>query len=145
MKHPNLELAERAWEAVARSDVEALEALWAPGIVWHATGASPWSGDHVGRDAVFNFLADVGEAGEAYDASLEDILVSPDRVMIICRVRATRRGRTIDARQSMLFRIEDGRMTEVWTLPLDSAAFLEFWEGEELESEPARQVELQLG
>jgi ketosteroid isomerase-like protein len=144
MKHPNLELAEQAWEAVARSDIEALEALWTPGIVWHVTGDNPWKGDHVGRDAVFNYLADVGEAGEAYDAILEDILVSPDRVMIVCRVKATRGDRAVDTCQCMLFRIEDGRMAEVWTLPLDPSAFDGFWQAGARDAEPKRQAELQL-
>lgn len=127
MKHPNVEIAERAWQAVAEADVEALEALWTPDIVWHVTASNPWTGDHVGREAVLDYLAEVGEAGEAYEAHVEDILASDSRVLILSRVSARRGDRTLDTQQGMLARIEDGRIAEVWTLPLDPAAPRAFW------------------
>ena len=127
MRHPNLGIAQRAWEAVATSDVPSLEALWAPGIVWHVTGDNPWSGDHVGREAVLDYLAGVGEAGEAYDTKVLDMLASDDRVLIVCDVRARRGSRSVDTQQCMLARIESERIVEVWTLPLDPTAFVGFW------------------
>ena len=127
MKHPNLEIAQRAWEAVAASDVPSLESLWAPEIVWHVTGDNPWSGDHVGRDAVLDYLAGVGEAGEAYDTKVLDMLASDERVLIVCDVRARRAGRSVDTQQCMLARIQDEKIAEVWTMPLDPRAFVGFW------------------
>lgn len=127
MDHPNLTLAERAWQAVASSDVDTLRQLWTPDIVWHVTTDNPWTGDHVGTDAVLDYLADVGEAGEAYDASIEDVLVSDHHVLLVYRVNARRGRRSIDTGQCLLARIEGDKMAEVWTLPLDPAAFAEFW------------------
>jgi ketosteroid isomerase-like protein len=125
--HPNVDIVERAWLAVAEADVESLEDLWSPDIVWHVTAQNPWTGDHVGRDAVLDYLADVGEAGEAYEANIEDVLASDDRALIVSRVKARRGDREIDTAQCMLARIEDERIVEVWTLPLDPAAFAGFW------------------
>ncbi len=127
MDHPNVEIVERAWQAVAEADIETLEALWPPDIVWHVTTDNPWTGDHVGRAAVLDYLADVGDAGEAYEARIEDILASDDRVLIVSRVTARRGDRKIDTQQCMLARIEDDMIVEVWTLPLDPAAFAGFW------------------
>ncbi len=127
MDHPNRALAERAWQAVASSDVDTLRELWTPDIVWHVTTDNPWTGDHVGTDAILDYLADVGEAGEAYDASIEDVLVSDHHVLLLYRVRARRGRRSIDTGQCLLARIEGDQMAEVWTLPLDPAAFDEFW------------------
>ena len=73
-------------------------------------------------------LADVGEAGEAYDARICDILVSDDRVLIVTEVTARRHGRQVDTQECMLARIEDGKIAEVWTFALDPAAFVGFWE-----------------
>ncbi len=128
MAHPNAELAERAWLAVAEADIETLETLWRPDIVWHVTADNPWSGDHVGRDAVLDYLAAVGEAGESYEAHIEDILASDDRVLIVSRVIARRGDRSVDTRQGLLAHIEDGRFSEVWTMPLDPLAFARFWQ-----------------
>ena len=127
MTHPNVEIVERAWQAVAEADVETLETLWAPDIVWHVTTENPWTGDHVGRAAVLDYLADVGEAGEAYEARIEDVLASEDRALIVSRVTARRGDRSIDTQQCMLARIRDDMIVEVWTLPLDPAAFAGFW------------------
>ena len=134
MKHPNRIIAERAWEAVATSDVASLQELWAPDIVWHVTARNPWTGDHVGTDAVLDYLAEVGEAGEAYDAGLVDVLVSDDRVLLVCTVNARRSGRTVDTQQCMLARIADGKIAEVWTLPLEPAVLAGFWRESKPES-----------
>jgi len=127
MKHSNVDLAERSWTAVAEADVEALNSLWSPDIVWHVTADNPWTGDHVGREAVLDYLAAVGEAGEAYEARVEDILASDDSLLIVSRVTARRGEHSVDTRQGMLARVEDGRIVEVWTLPLDPGAFSAFW------------------
>lgn len=128
VQHPNAEIAKRAWEAVASSDADTLREIWAPDIVWHVTTENPWFGDHVGPDAVLDYLADIGEAGEAYDSRVVDILVSSDRVLLVTCVTARRHGREVETQQCLLARIEDGRMAEVWTLALDPAAFAGFWD-----------------
>jgi ketosteroid isomerase-like protein len=127
MHSRNADIARSAWQAVAEADFEALDSLWAPDIVWHVTADNPWTGDHLGRDAVLDYLADVGEAGEAYEATLVDVLASDDRALIVSRVTARRGDRSVDTQQCMLARIEDGAIVEVWTLPLDPGAFTEFW------------------
>ena len=80
-EQPLLALARRAWEAVSDSDVDELEKLWAPDLVWHALGrGTPWAGDHAGREAVLDYLARIGESVETFDARLDDLLTSPDRI-----------------------------------------------------------------
>lgn len=125
--HPNAEIVQRAWQAVAKADFEALQSLWARDIVWHVTATNPWTGDHVGREAVLDYLADVGEAGEAYEATLVDVLASDDRALLLSRVTARRGERSIDTLQGMLARIENGSIAEVWTLPLEPHVFADFW------------------
>lgn len=128
MEHPNAELAKLAWEAIANSDIDALNDLWAPDIVWHVTNETPWFGDHVGIDAILDYLAAVGEAGESYDTRLIDVLVSDDRVLLVTGVSARRFGKQVETSQCLLARIEKARIAEVWTLPLDPEVFLGFWE-----------------
>ena len=124
----NLSLAHRAWEAVASGDIEALQQVWADDIRWHVTGNNPWSGTHFGREAVCDYLADVGEAGEDYQTTLDDLLVNKDRLVMICTVRARRGRKTVETGQILMARVESGKIVEVWTMPLDPAAFEGFWE-----------------
>ena len=128
MHDENLALAQRAWEAVAAGDTEALQQVWAPNIVWHVTGMNPWTGAHVGHAAVCDYLADVGEAGEAYDTRLDDLLVSKDRLVMVCHVTARRGKRTVETDQVLMARVEGGQIAEVWTVPLNPSAFEGFWE-----------------
>ena len=129
VEHPNAELATRAWEAVATSDVDALKELWAPDILWHVTSDNPWFGDHVGIDAVIDYLAAMGEAGEIFDSHVIDVLVSDDRVLLVTGVTARRFDKHVETSGCMLARIENAKIAEVWSLPLDPKVFTGFWEG----------------
>ena len=126
-EHPNAAIAMRAWDAVSRADVEAIGAIFAPDIVWHATGAAPWRGDHCGIDAVLDYLARVGEQNEVFDASVLDVLASDERALIVFRVNFEQEGRKLVLDYLLLASIRDGLTREVWTSPLDPAALAEFW------------------
>ncbi len=123
----NAELAERAWNAVSRADADTLSELLAPDIVWHATGNTPWRGEHRGLAAILDYLASVGELTEVFDANLTDVLSSESRVLIVFHVKVERAGRKVEIDYLVLARIEGGRATEVWTSPLDPDALARFF------------------
>ena len=126
-EHPNAQLARAAWQAVSIGNVDGLERILAPDIVWHATARAPWRGDHVGRDAVSNFLARIGEMMEVFDARLDDVLVSDERVAMVFHVRAQVVSRSVEVDYLLLAAIRHERVTEIWTLPLDPAALATFF------------------
>jgi ketosteroid isomerase-like protein len=120
-------VATRAWEAVSKGDVSALESVYAENMVWHVSGRGPQSGDHRGRDAVLAYLASVGENVERFDASLEDVLVGDERLAFVMRARGERKGRSLEATYVLLVRIENGRVAELWSTALDQYAVDAFW------------------
>jgi ketosteroid isomerase-like protein len=127
-QHPNTKLAAASWLAVSNSDVEALEKLWADDIVWHSTGRNPWAGAYVGREAVLDYLAQVGESLETYDARLDDVLVSDDHLMLICHMRLKHGGlEELEMDELLLARIENAKIAEVWLLALDPEAVAAYW------------------
>lgn len=128
-QHPNAALAHRAWDAVSRADAEALCDVLASDVVWHATGSTPWQGEHRGIDAVLDYLARVGELTDVFDASLIDVLSSEERVLIVFHVELHRDDRRVDVPYLLLARIGDGRAVEVWTCPLSPDALARFWTG----------------
>ena len=128
-QHPNNKLAAASWLAVSNSDVEALEKLWADDIVWHSTGRNPWAGVYVGREAVLDYLAQVGESVETYDARLNDVLVSDDHLMLVCSMRLKHSGlEELMMDELLLARIENAKIAEVWLLALDPEAVTAYWE-----------------
>ena len=120
-------LAKRAWDAVSRADADTLCEILAPDVIWHATGATPWRGDHRGLESVLDYLARVGELTDVFDASLIDVLASEERVQVVFHVRVAQAGRTVEVDYSLLARVHEGRATAVWTSPLDPDALSRFW------------------
>lgn len=126
-QHPNAKIAVIAWEAASAGDVDTLSSVFAPGLVWHASGRGPRSGDYAGRGAVFGYLAAIGEAADRFDSRLEDVLVSDDKVAVLFHVSGERRGKRLDTDFILLFRIDEGRIAEIWAIPRDQHAVDEFW------------------
>ena len=63
IEHPNSLLVHHCLQAASEGDRQTLRALWAPDIVWHIKGMSPWQGDVKGADNVLEYLAQIGEVG----------------------------------------------------------------------------------
>lgn len=126
-ENPNALLMKQAWQAVAEGDTETLRALWSDDIAWHVTADNPWRGVHVGTDAILEYLAQVGDAGEAYQTSLEELMVGDEYAAMVCHVSAKRGNKVLENGQILMARIDDGRIAEVWTLSLDPDAIRAFW------------------
>lgn len=118
LAHPNARLAEAVWEAVARGDANTLAGLLHDEVTWLPYGIR-FGEPRVGREAVLDFLAEVGEVADDLRSDLVDILVSGTRAAILLRLHVRRGDRTADTRLLLLFEIEDGRIREIRSLPLD--------------------------
>lgn len=125
--HPHAKLARSAWEAAAHGDRATLERLCSPELVWHASGRGARSGDYRGIDSVLEYLAAIGDAAERFDSRFEDVLVGEELVAVLFRVGGQRRERTLDTGFILLFRVDEGRIAEVWAVPRDQHAVDEFW------------------
>jgi ketosteroid isomerase-like protein len=124
----NVQLLRRAWDAIARGDAEALRALVAPEVVWHATArGAPWSGEHRGAEVMLDFLARVGEVTDVFDAQLVDVLASEQRVLVVFHVHLGIGARRLEVDYLLLARVSGGLASEIWTAPLDPDALEDFW------------------
>ncbi len=127
VEHPHAVLAKLAWEAVSVGDAELLSEVCAEDLVWNASGRGTRSGVYRGREAVFGFLAAVGDLAERFDSTLEDILVGSKYVSVLFRVSGLRGERKLDTGYILIFRIADSRIAEIWAVPRDQYAVDEFW------------------
>jgi len=125
--HPHTRLAKTVWQAVSDGDVDVLAEVCSEDLVWHATGRGLRSGSYRGQEAVFSYLASIGEDAERFDSTLEDILVGGERACVLFRVSGRRKGRQLEMNYALLFRIEGSRLAEVWSVPRDQYAVDEFW------------------
>ena len=124
----NERVVRQIFDAFARRDVFALRGLFAADAVWTVPGDSAMAGAYRGPEAIFRFLARLPkETDGTYRSELVDVLASDGRAAALYRASGTRRARSLDIDQVLLFRLDDGAVAEVLALPSEPAAFEEFW------------------
>ena len=126
-EHPNALLILQCWQAASQGDAETLRAIWADDIVWHATSDSPWRGDHVGVNAVLDYLSRVGEMGDLYELTLQSVLANEDCGLVAFHVDSEVNGLSLSANQILFGRFENRQIKEIWTLALDRELVETFW------------------
>ncbi len=129
IEHPNSFLVHQCLQAVSSGDTQTLRALWAEDIVWHVKGNSPWQGEIRGPDAIFEYLSQLGEMGAGdYNIEVEDVMIGEERAAISLTVKASVKGRALEARLILLARIAGSRIHEVITIPIDEDRVEAFWQ-----------------
>ena len=124
----NAAIVTRIFDAFARKEGLALRGLFADEAVWSVPGRGVMAGVYEGREAIFRFLVKLPqETDGTYGSELVDVLASDERAAALYRARGTRRGRTLELEQVLLFRIEGGLVRHVLALPSDPDAFEAFW------------------
>jgi ketosteroid isomerase-like protein len=119
--HPNAKLAEEAWDALSRSDTDALRRYY-DDTVWHVHDGSPWAGDHVGADEIIEYFAQVGESSDDYRIRLNDILANDNYVVMLTDVVTQRGNRSVEVPYVLLGKVSNHRIAEVWSLPANPRA-----------------------
>ena len=128
-EHPNAVAVRKGYDAVARSDIEAIREVLAERVVWHEPGRSVLAGDYKGVDEVLGFLRRLQKlSGGTFRAELVDLLVDAERVTAFQRITGQRGETTLDTVDVVDFEIHCGRVTEVTVYQSDTYAFDQFWE-----------------
>ncbi|AXE83366.1 nuclear transport factor 2 family protein [Streptomyces sp. Go-475] len=129
MTSANIDIARSYFQAVQTGDMATLGELLDESIVWHQPGANQFSGEHKGRDAVFQMLGRMMEASRGTFAidTIHTLMANGDLVTATIHFS----GRRDDASMSMdgvdLLRVAGGKITEMWLFSSDPAAEDAFW------------------
>ncbi|MEA2399581.1 MAG: uncharacterized protein QOK25_3137 [Thermoleophilaceae bacterium] len=125
----NAAIVRRGYDAFNSADMETLTELLDEGVVWHTPGRSSLAGDHQGRDATFAYFGQLGQGtGGTFQAELQNLLADDDgNVVGIQRNTGERDGKRLDADVCLVFKLEDGRVTEGSEHIRDLYAWDEFW------------------
>ncbi|MGP3690585.1 nuclear transport factor 2 family protein [Streptomyces sp. IBSNAI002] len=117
------------YESLTGGDMERLAGLFADGVVWHQPGAGTLSGEYRGRSEVLALFGEFMErSGGTFRLAVDDVMANGPLVAATVRFSARRPDREpIDMSGVDLFRIEDGRIAEVWLFSGEPAAEDLFW------------------
>ena len=111
----NKQLLHEIFEQMARGNVAALGEAMAEDFRWVFPGDWSWSGTWEPRQVVVDeLLRPLMAQFESYRSEAELILADGDRVVVQARSRATtKRGDPYDQTYCFIFRVRDGRLTEL--------------------------------
>ncbi len=123
------DVARAAYDAFAKGDLEGLGALLAPGTRWQIGDVPPLNGEYVGQEQVLGgFLAKLMElSGGTFRVEVHDLAGTDRHAMAIVHETAERDGRTLDAYNTHVFQVEDGKVARLWAAAPDVAAAEAFW------------------
>jgi ketosteroid isomerase-like protein len=129
MAHPNEDLVRQGYAAFGTGDLDALQnRFFAEDIRWHFPGRSPFGGDYAGMAEVLGWLGRSFEASEGtIRVELRDVIGNDEHVVALTTIRAERAGKKLNDDTVQVFRVRDGKVTEVWSHPADLYASDEFW------------------
>ena len=125
----NVEVMQRAYDAFNKGDINALNEAFDESAVWHAPGRNSLAGDYEGREATFAYLGGLGEqTGGTFRANLGQLLPGEGGLVVgVQRSTAERDGKSLDVANCIVFKLENGRIIEVWEHFDDLYAWDEFW------------------
>jgi uncharacterized protein len=126
-EHPNVDLLRKGYEALDKGDIAAIMELYSPDIVWHWPGNGPLCGDHVGIEAVFAALAKMAELCGDFKSEAHDFLANDEHAVALTQIHGNRPGKQLNTPNVDVYHIQNGKVTEFWSVPMDQRAEDEFW------------------
>lgn len=129
MEHPNVELIRKGYDAFTRGDVATLSEVFTQDVLWHEAGSRfELAGDYKGQEAVFATFARLQELTDGtFTVTLEDCFADDRQAVAIHTVKARNGNRLYEGRETVVFHILDGKVTDAWHTVRDIDAYDEFW------------------
>jgi ketosteroid isomerase-like protein len=125
MTHPNIELIQRYSAALSAGRAADALPFYAEDLVLHIPGRSRHAGTFHGQDAVLAYYTRMfrDTDGKFQPLGVDDILASDTHAASLVRWRVERDGRTLHIDRVVIYRIEDGRIAEIWVRDWDQYAY----------------------
>ncbi len=115
MKHPNLQIIDRFFEAYARRDLAALAEVVDSDATWTNLGRHPLAGVHRGISEIVDFFDRMGKLMGESNVSSEKLVVGAegDYVVEAQHVRTARKdGNNLDHTACVLWKFRNGKIVE---------------------------------
>lgn len=116
---PHIELVRRVYRAFGQFDLATLEQLFAEEVEMVQVGRNRLAGTFHGRDQLFGHFADIGRETSAMEMEPVELLGSDGRVAALNRMTVEIGGHSREFRVIHVFRIVDGRIVELYSVPTD--------------------------
>jgi uncharacterized protein len=124
-----IEIARSYLQAIQTGDMDTVAKSVADDVVWHQPGRNRFSGDHKGREAVFEMLGQMMQVSNGSFAidKVNSLMANGDLVAADIHFSGQRDGASMSMDGVDLLRILDGTIVEVWLFSADQPAENTFW------------------
>jgi uncharacterized protein len=124
MSEENVELIRRAYEAVARSDLDTANSYMHPEVEFHTYARSPAAGVYRGREAVRRYNEDLFATFESIRFELNEIVDAGERVVVLSTQHAVPKGgqREMHVQIAEVWTVRDGLLAERRSYPTRAEA-----------------------
>jgi uncharacterized protein len=125
----NIEVGQSYVEALSKGNMERVGQLLADDVSWHQPGSSHLSGHYQGKEKVFTHLSQFMALSENTFRvdKVGSVMANGEMVSASLHFAAERLGRVLSMDGVDLFRIDKGKIAEVWLFSKDQAAEDAFW------------------
>jgi uncharacterized protein len=124
----NIAVVRRGYEAFAKGDIETLKTLISASANWHAVGTGVLQGHYRGVQAILEFFGQLAhETDGTVRVEPQTIAASGDHVFVLERVTGKRKGKTQDTKAVLVFKLDNGVVTEMTEFQFDHPAVAQFW------------------
>jgi ketosteroid isomerase-like protein len=129
MTHPNIELMRRYSATLTAGHAADILPYFTEDCVLHIPGRSPHAGSYEGQDAVLAYYTRIFQdtGGKFENLGIDDIMASDTHAASLVHWRVTRGDRTIDIDRVVVYRIDDGKIAEIWVRDWDQYAYDELF------------------
>ncbi|MBK5307982.1 MAG: nuclear transport factor 2 family protein [Frankiaceae bacterium] len=117
----------RLYVAYAANDIGTLDGLIADDAVVHVPGGHPLSGEHRGKQSVWAYFGKVAEVSQGNGGFDLHGVTADDQGHGVALLTGTIRNWIRPVVH--VWRVQDGRLAEVWEVYLDQEAEDRFWTG----------------
>jgi ketosteroid isomerase-like protein len=101
--------------AFNRGDINAVLDLQAEGGVWHGRASTRYGGDHKGKEAILQYLAQVPQDFEEFKLDVHDILANDEHAAVLVTSHSRRKGKSYQDNAVHVYHLNDeGKATELW-------------------------------
>ena len=130
MTHPNIDLMRRYSAALTAGRAADALPFYTEDLVLHIPGRSPHAGTFRGQDAVLAYYTRLfrDTDGRFTPLGVDDILASDSHAASLVRWKVERNGRTMEIDRVVIYRIEDGRIAEIWVRDWDQYGYDELFD-----------------
>jgi uncharacterized protein len=124
----NIAVIRRGYEAFAKGDIETLKTLFSTNANWHEVASGVLPGNYRGAQAIFEFFGQLGhETDGTIRAEPQTLAASGDHVFVLHRTTGKRKGKTLNTKTVLVFKLDKGVVTEVTAFQFDHPAYAQFW------------------